>query len=88
MTYWRFITYNIVGGIGWVAICLFAGYLFGNIPIVKENFSIVILAIVFISVLPGVIEFGRHRIRFRKAAAEGAPALKRPVDEQPDRILD
>lgn len=61
MNYARFITYNIVGGIFWVAICLAAGYLFGNIPIVKNNFSIVILAIVFISILPAIIEFLRSR---------------------------
>jgi membrane-associated protein len=61
MNYARFITYNIVGGILWVAICLTAGYLFGNIPIVKQNFSIVILAIVFISILPAIIEFLRNR---------------------------
>jgi membrane-associated protein len=85
MTYWRFITYNVVGGILWVAICLFAGYLFGNIPIVKENFSLVILAIVFISVLPGVIEFARHRARSRKAQAG---ALKQPADERTGGILD
>ena len=42
MTYWRFLVYNVVGGIVWVAVCLFAGYLFGNIEIVKNNFSIVI----------------------------------------------
>lgn len=88
MTYWRFITYNVIGGIGWVAICLFAGYLFGNIPVVKENFSLVILAIVFISVLPGVIEFGRHRLRSRRAAAASKSSVKRPVDDQqPDSIL-
>lgn len=67
MTYWKFITYNIVGGIIWVAVCLFAGYLFGNIPIVKENFSLVILAIIFISILPAVVEIGRQRYKSRRA---------------------
>jgi membrane-associated protein len=61
MTYWRFASYNIIGGIAWIAICLFAGYAFGNIPVVRENFTLVILAIVFISILPGLIEFWRHR---------------------------
>ncbi len=70
MTYWKFITYNVVGGIVWVAICLFAGYLFGNIPIVKENFSLVILAIIFISILPALIEIGRHRYKSRRAVIE------------------
>jgi membrane-associated protein len=63
MNYLRFITYNIVGGILWVTICLAAGYLFGNIPIVKKNFSIVVLAIVFISILPAIIEFLRNRYK-------------------------
>jgi membrane-associated protein len=70
MNYARFITYNIVGGILWVAICLFAGYLFGNIPIVKKNFSVVILAIVFISILPPIIEYLRNRYKARKKLAD------------------
>lgn len=61
MTYWRFASYNIIGGIAWIAICLFSGYAFGNIPVVKENFTLVILAIIFISILPGLIEFMRQR---------------------------
>lgn len=55
MSYGRFILYNIIGGISWVMICTFSGYFFGNIPVVKENFTLVILAIVFISILPGII---------------------------------
>jgi membrane-associated protein len=66
MTYWRFISYNVIGGVGWIAICVFAGYYFGNLPVVKENFSLVILAIVIISVLPGLIEFLRHRYGSKK----------------------
>jgi membrane-associated protein len=61
MTYWRFASYNIIGGVAWIAICLFAGYAFGNIPLVKENFTLVILAIIFISILPGLIEVLRQR---------------------------
>ena len=63
MTYGRFLSYNIIGGILWIAICVFAGYFFGNIPIVKQNFSIVILAIILVSIMPGIIEFIRHRYR-------------------------
>jgi len=69
MTYWRFLVYNVVGGIAWVAICIFAGYWFGNIPIVKRNFSIVIIAIVFISLVPGIIEFFRQRAHSKAVAA-------------------
>jgi membrane-associated protein len=61
MTYGRFIAYNIVGGIAWVAIFVLGGYFFGNIPSIKQNFSLVIAAIIFLSILPGIIEFLRHR---------------------------
>src|SRR5688572_9503170 len=66
MSYGKFITYNVVGGILWVAICLFAGFFFGNLPFVKANFSLVILAIIIISVLPGVYEFARHKMAQRR----------------------
>ena len=60
MNYRRFLVYNVVGGVAWVTGFLFAGYWFGNIPWVKENFSAVILAIIFISVMPMVVEYFRH----------------------------
>ena len=63
MTYGRFIVYNVAGGIAWVVFFVLGGYFFGNIPFVKTNFSLVIFAIIFISVLPGVIEFIRSRIK-------------------------
>jgi membrane-associated protein len=61
MTYGRFISYNVVGGVAWVAMFVFGGYFFGNLPMVRRNFTIVILAIILISVLPGVIEYLRQR---------------------------
>jgi len=61
MTYGRFITYNITGGVGWVLILVLIGYFFGNIPFIKHNFSIAIFSIIFLSILPGIIEFLRHR---------------------------
>jgi membrane-associated protein len=67
MTYWRFASYNVIGGVAWITICLFAGYAFGNLPVVKENFTLVILAIIFISLLPGLIEFMRQRQQHRDA---------------------
>ncbi len=69
MTYLKFISYNIIGGLLWIAICLYAGFFFGNLRIVKENFTLVILAIIFISILPGVIEFIRHRNAQKSAAS-------------------
>lgn len=61
MNYLRFLSYNIIGGIVWVVLLLCAGYFFGNIPIVKQNFTLVIYVIILISILPGLIEFLRSR---------------------------
>jgi membrane-associated protein len=66
MPYRQFAIYNITGAVLWVGICTFAGYLFGNIPIVKQNFSLVVLGIVFVSVLP--IAFELLRATRRKTA--------------------
>jgi membrane-associated protein len=63
MTYMRFIGYNVSGGILWIASFVFGGYFFGNIPMVKRNFTLVIVAIIVLSVMPGVIEFLRHKLR-------------------------
>jgi len=69
MTYGTFIAYNVIGGVAWVAICVFAGYFFGNIPIVKKNFSLVVLAIIGISVLPLAWEWWKARKARGGAAA-------------------
>ena len=61
MSYGYFIVYNVTGGISWVVIFVLGGYFFGNIPFVNKHFSLVIFAIIFISILPGIIEFIRHR---------------------------
>ena len=61
MTYSTFGFYNITGGALWVLVCVGAGYLFGNIPVVKENFELVVIGIVFVSILPMIVEFIRHR---------------------------
>ncbi|MCX6577130.1 MAG: DedA family protein [Candidatus Aminicenantes bacterium] len=61
MTYGKFLSYNVIGGVGWVAIFTFGGYFFGNIPFVKKNFSIVIIAIILISLVPAVLEVLKHR---------------------------
>ncbi len=56
MPYSRFFTFNVVGALAWVIICTVAGYVFGQMPLVKKNFELVILAIIFISILPILIE--------------------------------
>lgn len=61
MNYFRFLSYNLIGGLGWAALVLMSGYLFGNLPVVRNNFSVVILAIIFISILPAVLSFLREK---------------------------
>jgi len=61
MNYGRFITYNIVGGALWIVIFLVLGFYFGNLPAVKKNFTLVILAIIVLSILPPIIEYLKHR---------------------------
>ena len=61
MSYPRFLSYTVVGAVTWVGACLAAGYAFGNIPAVKNNFSLVILAIVADTMLPLVIAYLRHK---------------------------
>ena len=61
MRYPAFALYNVTGAVTWVGVCVGAGYLFGNVPIVKENFSLVALGIVVVSILPMVFEYLKHR---------------------------
>ena len=61
MSYPKFASYNVVGGVLWISVCLLGGYLFGNIPFVRHNFSIAILGVVFVSLLPAVFAFYRER---------------------------
>jgi membrane-associated protein len=67
MRYTAFTLYNVSGALVWVGLCLGAGYLFGNVPVVKENFSLVALGIVLVSVLPMAVEYLRHRRSARSA---------------------
>ena len=71
MSYGYFITYNFVGGIVWVLLFTLAGYFFGNIPIVRENFELVIIAIILVSVVPMGVEWWKAR---REAKAEAVKA--------------
>jgi membrane-associated protein len=77
MRYPRFFLYNVVGGIAWVAICLLGGYFFGNLPWVVKHFEAVLVAIVFISVLPMLIELllaWRHNRAQAAESDQPAPA--------------
>jgi membrane-associated protein len=71
MSYWHFIAYNVGGGILWVASFIYSGFYFGNLPFVKKNFTLVIFAIIFLSILPGIIEYIRHRIQTAKYKKAG-----------------
>jgi membrane-associated protein len=63
MSYRHFIAYNVIGGLAWVTLFTFGGYFFGNLPAVKHNFSFVVMAIIFISILPGVFGYFKERNR-------------------------
>jgi len=68
MTYSRFLAYNVLGGFIWIYFFIYAGFMFGNQPFVQKNFKLVILAIIFLSVLPIVVEFVREWRKRRETA--------------------
>ena len=61
MSYQRFLSYNVIGGVAWVALLVYAGYLFGNIPWVKDNLTFIVIAIVVVSLIPAVHTFLAER---------------------------
>jgi len=61
MNYWSFVVYNVAGALLWILLFVLGGYYFGNIPLVKKNFTLVILAIIVVSIMPALIEAWRHR---------------------------
>lgn len=63
MHYRKFVSFSIVGGFAWVALFVFAGYFFGNIPIIRDNFSIVIMGIIAISVFPGIFKLVKNKLK-------------------------
>ncbi|MCY2992413.1 MAG: DedA family protein [Planctomycetota bacterium] len=73
MSYRRFLAYNVIGGLAWVTGFVFAGYWFGNLPWVKEHFASVLLMIIFISLLPGVLEYFRQRQADRNSPPQPRP---------------
>jgi membrane-associated protein len=69
MNYGKFLAYNVIGGLIWVAICSYGGFFLGNVPAIRDNFELTVLLIIFISILPGIIGFARARLAARRAAA-------------------
>lgn len=65
MSYWKFLSFDLVGGLIWIGSLVFAGFFFGNIPFIKNNLSFVIIAIILLSVLPAVIEVIREKRKTR-----------------------
>jgi membrane-associated protein len=85
MAYRRFMAFNVVGAVVWVAAFLLAGFFFGNIPAIKSNFSLVIVGISLASMTPPVLEFLRHRFQKRKASAPETAAA--PTVPEPDEFV-
>ena len=71
MQYRRFLSFNVIGAVAWVALFIPAGYVFGNLEVVKKSFHLVIFAIIGLSILPAVIEFARERAKLQRAKAAG-----------------
>ena len=69
MQYRRFLSFNVIGAVAWVALFIPAGYVFGNLEVVKKSFHLVIFAIIGLSILPAVIEFARERAKLQRAKA-------------------
>jgi membrane-associated protein len=80
MAYRRFMAFNVVGAVLWVAAFLLAGFFFGNIPAIKSNFSLVIVGISLVSMTPPVVEFVRHKLQKKRAPAAEATE-ESPVPE-------
>ena len=83
MTSASFVFYNVTGAVAWVGLCLGAGVLFGNVPLVKQNFSLVTIGIVVVSVLPVAVEY--LRTRARRATAPATDRLSDPRDPRGPR---
>lgn len=74
MSYWQFGTYNVIGAVLWISLCLLSGYFFGNIEFVQKHFELVLLAIIFVSILPALFEAWRAW-RHSHHKSDAAPAV-------------
>ena len=83
MKYSVFISYNVIGGFLWVTSLTFAGYFFGNLPIVKDNFEYAIYIIIFLSLLPMIFEFVKHKLQKKKekVGSTSYKEIKKAVNE-------
>lgn len=85
MHYAYFMSYNVIGGAAWIALFCYAGYLFGDLPFVQENLKMLIVAIVFISILPAVVEIVRERLKLRKKVRSAVNGTEEAKDKYHDR---
>lgn len=82
MTYRRFLMFDILGGFLWISLFTWGGYWFGNLPIVKNNFHTAIFIIIFLSILPGLIEYLKHRQEKKKAVTTDFHKLEETFKKQ------
>lgn len=82
MHYRRFLMFDILGGFLWISLFTWGGYFFGNLPLVKNNFKIAIFIIIFLSILPGLIEYFKHRREKSKAVATDFHKLEETFKKQ------
>jgi membrane-associated protein len=76
MEYGRFLLFNLTGALLWVVLLTYAGYVFGNVPVIKDNLTLVILGIVLLSISPGIIEVARQRAAARARRRDSAPSSR------------
>jgi len=81
MTYRKFLSYNVLGGAAWVGSLTYTGYLFGNIPWVKENLAWIVLGIVVVSLMPMMVQFVKERQAQRQARQQTISADSSPSDK-------
>ena len=79
MSYGRFLAFNVIGGVGWVVLLTGAGYFFGTLPLIKNNFSIAVVAIIAISTVPIVVEYVKHRRAKTKASPDDLTPPPPPI---------
>jgi len=72
MRFKEFFPWSVLGGLGWVVVCIMAGYFFGNIPFVKQHFELVVLTIICVSATPVVLEYLRGKSKKGKASIDAA----------------
>jgi membrane-associated protein len=76
MEYGRFLLFNVTGALLWVVLLTYAGYVFGNVPVIKDNLTLVILGIILLSISPGIIEVARQRAAARARRRDSAPSSR------------